>query len=199
MVGIATIVVFCDNCGWSCDNCGWLRQLWTLRHLWSHQCLPVQTYHKVSNLNDTDKTQLYKMHFFVLGFWMLAFCHWRFVPRSYYEHKIIKQRLWSEPVLWLDKTVLQVLVRVCSEYWYTPSYITTQFARVVQNLPIQTHKSLQTSILNLVCAASPASRVTLAHSVIHKSHQFRVAYSNDHALNQVSNQSGKENWPVTQY
>ena len=39
VVGIATIVVFCDNCGWSCDNCGWLRQLWTLRQLWSHHII----------------------------------------------------------------------------------------------------------------------------------------------------------------
>ena len=39
VVGVTTIVVFCDNCGWCCDNCGWLRQLWTLRQLWSHHML----------------------------------------------------------------------------------------------------------------------------------------------------------------
>ena len=53
----------------------------------------------VSGLNTTDKTPMYEIPlicvwglgvgvlglggaFLLLGFWAMAFCHWRFVPRS---------------------------------------------------------------------------------------------------------------------
>mgnify|MGYP001800608714 CR=1 FL=1 len=41
---------FLRHCGWCCDNCVWLRQLWTLRQLWSHQTTlgPLDKYQKAA-------------------------------------------------------------------------------------------------------------------------------------------------------